>query len=161
MLKQHAGGELPAEHGMAWHGMFRGFESYKDAQAPRDHRVLQDRQVTQSGIYETWHSHFGRLKAADYQSRVFESHKNARTDPTDNHGVLQAKAITASSLWKILPHPHTPSPPPHPSTHPAGTWLVSGGNSPSLSRRDIRVTSMEGRPARMPSSVSLTQEASS
>ncbi len=28
---------------------FRGFESYKDAQTPRDHRVLQDMQVTQSG----------------------------------------------------------------------------------------------------------------
>ncbi len=35
---------------------FRGFESYKDAQTPRDHRVLQDMQVTQSGCGITTYS---------------------------------------------------------------------------------------------------------
>jgi hypothetical protein len=34
----------------------KGFESYKDAQTPRDHIVLQDMQVTQSGCGVTTYS---------------------------------------------------------------------------------------------------------
>ncbi len=34
----------------------RVFESYKDAQIPRDHRVLQDRQVAQGGCGITTYS---------------------------------------------------------------------------------------------------------
>jgi hypothetical protein len=47
--------------------IFKGFESYKDARNPRDHRVLQDKA---GGIEYLWyHNHYGGTPLAGYPGK--------------------------------------------------------------------------------------------